>query len=131
MDAGLFRVTITAMTRRRAIILLTDQDLHHLLALEPGERVVSAWPDPMRDSIVIGIEGDDTTDLPETIEGAQASSVERPYAIAKLRDTLREIVAVHLRVEGELSDECLLAIGRRVVTEVLPSAIPSPPLAEA
>lgn len=73
-------------------MLLHDEDLHYLLALEPGERVVAMWPDPLRDSIVIGIEGDETSSLPETIEGAEASPVERPYAMVRLRDRLIEIM---------------------------------------
>ena len=104
-------------------MLLTDEDLHHLLALEPGERVVTAWPVPMCDSIAVGIEGDETTGLPETTEGTEAFRIERPYAMAKLRDTLRGMVAAHLRREDELTDECFVAIGRRVAKEVFPDLL--------
>lgn len=112
------------MARRRATVQLTDEDLHYLLALEPGERVVTAWPDPLRDSIVIGIEGDETTSLPETIEGAEAYRVERPYAMAKLRDQLIAIMIECRRDQIDQSpDELNLyyqGVGMVVEAEVFP-----------
>lgn len=114
------------MMRRRAIVLLHDEDLHYLLALEPGEHVVTMWPDPMRDSIVIGIEGDETTDLPESAPGTEPYRIERPYAMAKLRERLREIVAEKWRPimdSGETTkarDAYLRAVGEAVELGVFP-----------
>ncbi len=85
--------------------------------------MVTAWPDPVCNGIVIGIEGDETTGLAEVAEGAESPRIERPYAMAKLRERLLGIVAAHARLEGGLSDECLVAIGRRVVEEVFPSLL--------
>lgn len=107
--------------RRRAHVQLTEEDLFHLLALNPNEHVVSVWANPMCCSICIGVEGDDTSEIPESSEGTVPPRIERPYAMAKLRTELINIVAPHLRQERELTDECLKAIGKRVVEEVFPS----------
>jgi hypothetical protein len=108
--------------------VLTEEDLHYLLALNPGERMVSAWPEPVCNSIVIGIEGDETTDLPEIAPGMESAKLDRPLSMVKLRDTLRGLVAEHFRQEGELSDECFGAIGRKVVAEVFPTlSVNDPP----
>lgn len=102
------------MARRRAIVLLTDEDLHYLLALNPGEHVVAMWSNPQLASIMIGIEGDDTTDLPETPEGAEASRVERPYAMVRLRDRLIEIMIECRRDQIDQSPDDLNLYYRRV-----------------
>lgn len=109
--------------------MLTEEDLYRLLALRPGEHVVGVWAEPQRDAIMIGIEGDETTDLPEAPEGSWSPRIDRPYAMAKLAETLRGMVAAHLRQEkGELSDECFRAIGRQVVDKVFPAlSIAVPP----
>lgn len=112
---------------RRGIIQLTAEDLHYLMGLNPGEHVAGMWPDPLRDSIMIGIEGDETTDLPEVVPGTSAPYIERPYAVAKLRDRLAHIVATVWRRESD-RDAYLRAVGELVEKQVFPSLgiVPSP-----
>jgi hypothetical protein len=115
--------------RRRAHIILTDEDLHHLLALEPGERMVAAWPDPVINGIVIGIEGDETTDLEEVWPGMVSPRIERPYAMVKLRDRLLHVVATMHTYETSGRDAYLRAVGELVEKEIFPhlDIVPDPP----
>lgn len=69
---------------------------------------------------MIGIEGDDTTDLPETVEGAQAFRIERPYAMAKLRERLAEIVAFSWKHDGPDRYSYLRTVGELVEKQIFP-----------
>ena len=115
--------------RRRAIILLTDEDLRHLLALKPGERVITVWPEPMFLGIAIGIEGDEATDLEEVHPGTEPPRVDRPYSMAKLRDRLLHIVATMHTYETSGRDAYLRAVGELVEKEIFPhlDIVPDPP----
>jgi hypothetical protein len=74
--------------RRRGIVMLTQEDLWRLLALGPDEWVSGVLPDPIRDAILIRIEG---PTLPEVDAGLVPPYVERPFAMAELRLRLLEI----------------------------------------
>lgn len=108
---------------------MTEEDLHHLLALEPGEHVVATWSEPPLNAVAIGIEGDETTDLEEVWPGSEAPRIERPYAMAKLRDRLREIVATLHTWEPSGRDAYLRALGEVVEKEIFPhlAVVPDPP----
>jgi hypothetical protein len=112
--------------RKRATVLLNEEDLYYLLSLEPGERMVSAWPAPSINGVVIGIEGDETTGIPEVSPGLEAPRIDRPYAIVKLRERLFHISAeMHRNHPGD-RDAYLRAVGEAVEREIFPQRFVPP-----
>lgn len=99
---------------------LNEEDLYYLLALRPGEHVVKVWPDQMLDCIMIGVEGDDTTELPEVAPGLMAPRIDRPYAMAKLRERISELVARTWVASGPERDGYLHNLGELVEKEIFP-----------
>lgn len=73
------------MSRRLGIVMLHEEDLWRLLALGPDERVTGVMPEPLMDTILIRIEG---PDLPEVGPGMVPPYVQRPFAMAELRQKL-------------------------------------------
>lgn len=106
--------------RRRATILLDEEDIHYLFSLKPGERMVAVWPEPMVNGVMFGIEGDETSDIPEVPPGMEAPRIDRPYAIVRLRERLRQIVATMHTYETSGRDAYLRAVGELVEKEVFP-----------
>lgn len=106
--------------RRRAHILLHEEDLYQLLALEPGERVVGSFLAPLMNGIAIVIEGDETSSIPEVAPGAQSYRIKRPYALVNLRERLRGIVGESWSESGPDRDAYLRAVGEAVDREVFP-----------
>lgn len=75
------------MTRpaRRGVVEIGAEDLHRLLKLGPGEHVSGVRTDDMRDAVIIRIDGDEDSDLPEWSEGMSPARVSRPFAMVELR----------------------------------------------
>jgi hypothetical protein len=74
--------------KRRGVVMLAQEDIHRLLKLGPGEHVSGVLADSVRDAILIRIDGDETSDLPECADGTYPMYVERPFAMVDLRRRL-------------------------------------------
>lgn len=86
--------------RRRAVVLLDEEDLFRLLHLTDGERVISVVAKWELGAIGILIEG---PNLPESVEGTKYPRIQRPLAMAVLRKQLFELFAAYRA--GDYADE--------------------------
>jgi hypothetical protein len=73
--------------KRRAVVLLGEDELVRVLHLNESERIHAVWPDSRRFGVMLGIEGDG---LPEVAEGGEAPRVIRPLTIEALRREVSE-----------------------------------------
>lgn len=83
---------MTGEPRRLGVVELNAEDLWRLLKLGPGEHITGVTADFQRDTIMIRIEGDETSDLPEHAEGTYPFRVSRPFAMVDLRRRLLSIL---------------------------------------
>jgi hypothetical protein len=74
--------------RRRAVVLISDEDIASMLALDEGERIHSFWPDQERFGIMVGIEGEH---LAQVADMAQAPRVHRTLMMEALRRQVAEL----------------------------------------
>lgn len=70
------------------MVVITDEQVSRLLALNEGERIHAFWPEPATMGIAVGIKGDA---LPEVAAFAPAPRVHRDLVTERLRQEFIEL----------------------------------------
>lgn len=104
---------------RRGMIRLGVEDIHRLFKLGPNERVTGVMADWPSDSILIRIDGDEGSDLPECAEGTYPMVIKRPLAMVELRSRLLVLIG-ELKAGGADPAEFVADLERVLREELLP-----------